>query len=174
MYYTYYNYLSPPSSSTVREWILSAAVGHLRNFVARLDQNSMSPDDVEQYIVHCGRDAEQRQGARRRRLLQFQTREDETFVTPRSSPPRRTTPDSMDTDEPSENSAENNQDKQKPTANSTASPAAAAVVDTEMMCSKSQTKAPHPAPPNQIPESEQRFPQSVSVLFCIQCSNSLV
>ena len=134
----------------------------------------MSPEDIEQYIVHCGRDAEQRQGARRRRLLQFQTREDETFVTPRSSPPRRT-PDSMDTDEPSENSAENNQDKQKPTANSTASPAAAAaaVVDTEMMCSKSQTKASRPAPPNQIPESEQRFPQSVSLLFYTVFSNSL-
>ena len=134
----------------------------------------MSPEDIEQYIVHCGRDAEQRQGARRRRLLQFQTREDETFVTPRSSPPRRT-PDSMDTDEPSENSAENNQDKQKPTANSTASPAAAAaaVVDTEMMCSKSQTKVSRPAPPNQIPESEQRFPQSVSLLFYTVFSNSL-
>ena len=133
----------------------------------------MSPEDIEQYIVHCGRDAEQRQGARRRRLLQFQTREDETFVTPRSSPPRRT-PDSMDTDEPSENSAENNQDKQKPTANSTASPAAAAaVVDTEMMCSKSQTKASRPAPPNQIPESEQRFPQSVSLLFYTVFSNPL-
>ena len=132
----------------------------------------MSPEDIEQYIVHCGRDAEQRQGARRRRLLQFQTREDETFVTPRSSPPRRT-PDSMDTDEPSENSAENNQDKQKPTANSTASPAAAAVVDTEMMCSKSQTKASRPAPPNQIPESEQRFPQSVSLLFYTVFPNSL-
>ena len=100
--------------------------------------------------------------------MQFQTREDETFVTPRSSPPRRTTPDSMDTDEPpsENNSADDNQDsKQKTTTNSTAT---AAVVDTEMLCSKSQTKASsRPAPPNQIPESEQRFPQSVSVLFHI-------
>ena len=100
--------------------------------------------------------------------MQFQTREDETFVTPRSSPPRRTTPDSMDTDEPpsENNSADDNQDsKQKTTTNSTAT---AAVVDTEMLCSKSQTKASsRPAPPNQIPESEQRFPQSVSFLFQI-------
>ena len=56
----YYSFLISTTSFTVREWILSAAVGHLRNFVARLDQNSMSSEDVEQYIVHCARDAEQR------------------------------------------------------------------------------------------------------------------
>ncbi len=70
-----------------QEWILSTAVGHLRNYVASINSNALQSEDVEQYFVRPGTDAEQRKAARQRRLQQHQTREDETFVTPRSSPP---------------------------------------------------------------------------------------
>ena len=133
--------MSGDVGDTLREWILNAAIGHLRNYIARLDQTTLSAEeDTEQYIVHRGSDAEQRQGARRRRLLQYQIRENETFSTPRSSPPRQT-PDSMDTDEPS---------SQSPIVLPTNEP---------------KVTAEFVSPPREAPEDEQRFPQSVSVLM---------
>lgn len=87
--------ISGDVGSVVREWILSASVGHLRNFVAGVTANGSSSEDIEQYFVRPGPDSEQRKAARQRRLQQHQTREEETFVTPRSSPV------SMEVEEPS-------------------------------------------------------------------------
>ena len=145
--------ISGDVGNTVREWILSAAVGHLRNYVARVDRQSpTNNEDIEQYVVHSGSDAEQRQGARRRRLLQYQAREDETFVTPRSSPPRQN-PDPMETDEASNEPLQPNVDVPK----------------------KSE-EASVDSPPRQLPDAEQRFPQSVSLFgisnLFLKCLNT--
>ena len=70
--------------------MLSAAVAHFRNYLAGLERAGAGTqnEDVEQYLVRTGPDADQRKAARRRRLAQHQqAREEETFVTPRSSPP---------------------------------------------------------------------------------------
>ena len=81
-----------------REWILSAAVGHLRNYVAGINATRLQNEDIDQYLIQTPTDADQRKAARRRRLQQHQTREEETFVTPRSSPPNAS-PVSMEVDE---------------------------------------------------------------------------
>ena len=81
-----------------REWILSAALGHLRNYVAGTSITAVQNEDIDQYLIQTRSDAEQRKAARRRRLQQHQTREEETFVTPRSSPPNAS-PVSMEVDE---------------------------------------------------------------------------
>lgn len=81
-----------------RRWIMSTAIGHLRNYVAGINASAHSNEDIEQYFVKVGPDSQQRKAARQRRLQQHQTREEETFVTPRSSPPR-TSPTSMEVDD---------------------------------------------------------------------------
>ena len=81
---------------TLRDFVLSSAVAHFRNYLASLEANStatsrlQNDQEVEQYFVRTGPDADQRRAARRRRLTQHQqaVREEETFVTPRSSPSR--------------------------------------------------------------------------------------
>ena len=52
--------------STVREWILSAAVGHLRNYVAGLNSHPTQGEDTDQYLIRTGPDAEQRKAARQK------------------------------------------------------------------------------------------------------------
>ena len=91
--------ISGDAAVFVRDWILSASVGHLRNYVASINSDSsLQNEDIDQYLVHAGVEADQRKAARRRRLQQHQLREDETFVTPRSSPPRAS-PVAMEVDE---------------------------------------------------------------------------
>ena len=86
--------ISGDYGATLRDFVLSAAVAHFRNYLASLEATSaatrlQNDQDVEQYLVRTGPDADQRRAARRRRLTQHQqAREEETFVTPRSSPTR--------------------------------------------------------------------------------------
>ena len=88
--------ISGDYGATLRDFVLSAAVAHFRNYLASLEATSaatrlQNDQDVEQYLVRTGPDADQRRAARRRRLTQHQqAREEETFVTPRSSPTRAT------------------------------------------------------------------------------------
>ena len=80
--------ISGDYGATLRDFVLSAAVAHFRNYLAGLEAGASQNEDVEQYLVRTGPDADQRKAARRRRLAQHQqAREEETFVTPRSSPP---------------------------------------------------------------------------------------
>ena len=95
-----------------REWILSAALGHLRNYVAGINATRLQNEDIDQYLIRTRTDSDQRKAARRRRLQQHQTREDETFVTPRSSPPNAS-PISMEVDDNVTTMSENAQTSQK-------------------------------------------------------------
>jgi len=130
-------FVSGDVGAAVREWIFSAAIGHLRNYVAGLSADN---EDIDQYIVRPGADSEQRKNARKRRLMQNSSEANETFVTPRSSPPRGNSPVSMETEE-------------------VETVAAAAATSSSVFVSPSAT-----IPPPTMSSEERSFPTSVSIL----------
>jgi hypothetical protein len=130
--------ISGDVGANVRDWTLSAAMGHLRNYVAAMDRGgSGGGEDVEQYVVSRGPDAENRRGARQRRLQQHQAHEEETFATPRSSPVR------METEDTSSNST----------------PVVAAGCPTASVPKTDAVEIPAPPPVNSL--AEQSFPEDV-------------